>query len=245
MLGAELDAWQAVGRRATFWWRDDDATRPGIKLSRLLDLAGTIPLTLAVIPARARPELDNTLAAHREAGGRLSVVQHGFDHRNHAPMTEKKAEYGPHRPLATMIAELADGCRILESLFGERFRPILTPPWNRIAPALVPRLGEAGLAGLSVFGDRFLDSGPNVVNTHIDIIDWRGNRGFAGDEAVLGAAVGSLRLRRKEVIESGPPTGLLTHHVAHDEASWQFLERFVAVVADHPAGLWIDGTTIA
>jgi hypothetical protein len=244
-LTAELDAWQAAGRSATFWWRDDDATRNGERLSRLLDLAGTTSLTLAVIPAAARDDLVSTLADHKAIGGRVSVVQHGYAHRNHAPPTEKKAEYGPHRPSDVMIAELAGGCESLGSLFGDVFRPILTPPWNRIAPALVSRLGETGLVGFSAFGARPVGAGSTVPNTHVDIIDWQGSRGFAGEEAALGAAVSHLSARRTGAADANESTGLLTHHRDHDEASWRFVDRLIAAVARHPAGLWTDGSAAA
>ncbi|MDA0702442.1 MAG: polysaccharide deacetylase, partial [Proteobacteria bacterium] len=35
----ELDRWAADGRRATFWWRDDDARAPGPALDALLHSA--------------------------------------------------------------------------------------------------------------------------------------------------------------------------------------------------------------
>ncbi len=244
-LTAELDAWEALGRTATFWWRDDDATRSGDRLSRLLDTAGATPLILAVIPSSARDDLAGVLENHHAAGGRISVVQHGYAHRNHAPPTEKKAEYGPHRPAEVMIAELAKGREGLESMFGDDFFPILTPPWNRIAPALVPRLGEAGLEGLSVFGARPADAGPTVTNTHVDIIEWQGSRGFAGTQATLNAVVSHLSARRTGAADADEPTGLLTHHRDHDDACWQFVDRFVATVAGHSASLWTGGAAAA
>jgi len=240
-LTIELDAWAASGRVATLWWRDDDATRSGERLSRLLDIAGATPLTLAVIPASARDDLAPNLADHVAAGGHIAVVQHGYAHLNHAPPAEKKAEYGPHRPAGEMIDELANGREILESMFGDMFLPVLTPPWNRIAPALASRIGEAGLRGLSAFGRQQPRIGATVVNTHIDIIDWRGSRGYAGETAVLGAIISHLRARRTGEAELAIPTGILTHHRDHDEASWRFLHRFVAHVANHVAARWIHG----
>ncbi len=237
-LSVELAAWAAAGRTATFWWRDDDATRRTGRLSRLLEIAGRTPLMLAVIPAAARDDLVSAVEDHCAAGGRALVAQHGYAHANHAPPREKSAEYGPHRPAEVMLAELATGRERLEAMFGDRFRPILTPPWNRIDPALLPRLAEAGLRGLSTFGARPLAVGPATVNVHIDIIDWRGTRGFAGDEAVLGAAVAHLFARRTGAAEVDEPTGLLTHHLDHDEACWRFIDRFIAAVGSHPAVRW-------
>ncbi|MDH3228811.1 MAG: polysaccharide deacetylase family protein [Alphaproteobacteria bacterium] len=244
-LTAELDAWAAEGRSATFWWRDDDATQSGERLSRLLDAAGATSLTLAVIPVPVRGDLAATLEDHRAAGGRVLVVQHGYAHVNHAPPTEKAAEYGPHRSADVMVAELSEGCETLESLFGDIFRPILTPPWNRIAPALVSRLGEAGLVGISAFGARPPGAGSTITNTHVDIIDWPGSRGFVGEEAALNAAVSHLFARRTGAADGDEPTGLLTHHKDHDDACWRFVNRFAATIASHPASLWTGGPAAA
>lgn len=238
-LTAELDAWGEAGRPATFWWRDDDATRCGAQLSQLFAAAGAIPLALAVIPAGARDELARAVADHAAAGGRIAVLQHGYAHRNHAPPGEKNAEYGGHRPIAAMLGELAAGRAMLDSLFGEDFRPVLAPPWNRIAPPLAARLAEAGLAGLTGFGPRPAGSGATVTNTHVDIVDWRGSRGFVGDDVALGAAVSHLRARRAGLVDADEPTGLLTHHRDHDAACWQFVARVAAAVARHPAGRWV------
>ena len=244
-LTAELDAWQALGRCATLWWRDDDATRSGERLSRLLDVAGATPLALAVIPAAMRDELAATLQDHRSAGGRIIVVQHGYAHFNHAPPAEKKAEYGAHRPPDAMLAELARGRERLDALLGEVFEPILTPPWNRIAPALISRLEEAGLMGLSAFGARPAGGGRTFTNTHVDIIDWRGGRGFVGEEPALNAAVAHLSARRTGRACAEEPTGLLTHHRDHDDACWRFIDRLIATVARHPAGAWTSGPAVA
>jgi hypothetical protein len=86
-------------------------------------------------------------------------------------------------------------------------------------------LPEIGFRGLSTFGIRprmRLVSGWVQVNTHIDLIDWRTHR-FAGVEAVLGAFARALAAAR---IESDEPLGLLSHHLAMDEAAWDFLNSF-------------------
>ena len=35
------------------------------------------------------------------------------------------------------------------------------------------------------------------------------------------------------------PTGLMTHHAAHDEALWRFLDRLLAVTKSHRAVRWL------
>lgn len=240
-LAAELDAWAAAGLPATLWWRDDDATRPGPLLDRLLALARDVPLNLAIIPAEAKPSLARRLLEHRRGVGAVSVLQHGYAHANHAPAAAKKAEYGPHRPVADMVAELGAGRERMEALFGALFTPVLTPPWNRISGGLILLLSEAGLHGLSRYGARKSGESSFVVNTHVDIVNWRGTRGFTGEAAALALLTGHLAARRAGEAEFDEPTGILTHHRDHDAGCWDFLARLIAAVRDHPAALWTAG----
>jgi hypothetical protein len=235
----EMEAWRRAGLTATFWWRDDDATRPGPRLDRLLDIAGSLPVALAVIPATATESLASDIAAHNARAGKVTVLQHGYAHANHAPASAKKAEFGNHRPLGAMLTELDSGRRLLEELFGASYQPTLTPPWNRICGEVADSLHRCGLRRLSCFGPRRPNEAERVVNTHIDIIDWRGDRGFAGERPVLQAAVRHLAARRTGVVDANEPTGLLTHHRDHDEACWRFIETFAGVVAAHGAAAWV------
>jgi peptidoglycan/xylan/chitin deacetylase (PgdA/CDA1 family) len=227
-----LDAWQIEGRVAKFWLRDDDAVEPTPALMRLVDLCKRhqVPATLAVIPAQAGRALPHFL---RDRDG-IEVALHGWSHENHAPPEEKKQELGPHRAADLVLAELAAGRERLEALFGEQFIPVLVPPWNRIDKSLLPRLAEIGVTGLSVFGPEKVGVLP-TVNTHADIMDWHGTRGCrpVGDiVADVVARLGEMRV--------GPGSmGLLTHHLVHDEAAWQFLDGLLAAMAGHPACRWV------
>jgi peptidoglycan/xylan/chitin deacetylase (PgdA/CDA1 family) len=203
------------------WWRDDDATDSEPALDRLLALhrATRVPLALAVVPAHATPALADRLAA--EPG--VDLLQHGYAHLNHAAPGEKKAELGPHRPAMVVLGELGTGWLALERLFGDRALGVMVPPWNRIAPALVPTLPEIGFSGLSTFGPRGRVRpvrGLLQVNTHADLIDWKNGGGFAGEAAVLGALVAALAHARTVTAE---PVGLLSHHLAMDGGAWDFL----------------------
>lgn len=239
-LEEELDAWAETGLGADFWWRDDDAVEPTPALDRLLDLAGRhdAPVTLAVIPARSAWTLGERIAGLEL----VTPVQHGFAHRNHAPAGEKKIELGPHRAAGAIREELARGRALMGAIFGSKFLPVLVPPWNRIAPDLIEVLPELGLTGLSTHGPR--DAAPVVgltqVNSHADIMQWRAPRGFLGEAGALDLIRGHLggrRLDRAEPAAADPsePTGILTHHLAHDDAAWHFLARLLDLVARHPA----------
>lgn len=235
-LQQELDRWHAAARIATLWWRDDDATRPGPVLDRLAETASGAPVSLAVIPALADPALAQTLDRHPA----LTVIQHGYAHRSHAGPGEKKCEFPAGRDEAEMLADLAKGRERLAGLFGPRFRPALAPPWNRIADTLPAKLESAGLLALSTYRRANRPPGPRRwVDTHCDILAWRTSRGFVGDAEALGLIAGHLRARRTgDALEE--PTGVMTHHIVHDEACWTFLRTLARVVADHPAAAWCD-----
>ena len=240
-LEAELDRWSAGGRRATLWWRDDDACLATPALARLLAIAAahSVPLALAVIPARFSGELVMAL----DAAPGCSVLQHGFQHRNHAPVGERSCELGAHRPLAVSAAELVRGRERLQSAFGARFLPVLVPPWNRIAPALVATLAGLGYRGLSTFAPRTaVSAAPGLVqcNAHVDPIAWRHGRTFIGEDEAAARLAAHLRLRRHESVDATEPTGLLSHHLDFDDAAWQFVENVLARTRAHPAVEWLS-----
>jgi len=173
----------------------------------------------------------------------VSVLQHGFAHRNHAGAGEKSMELGSHRPQDQVLSELRSGFSRLAKSFEERFLPVLVPPWNRIAAPLLPELPSLGLCGLSTFMPRTQPNpvpGLRQVNCHADLIDWRGGR-RGRDHGVLAREVaGHLRARREGRADAGEPTGLLTHHLDHDESAWSFVEEFLDRVALHPGVHWPD-----
>jgi len=242
LLTAELDLWAEAGRTATLWWRDDDAATPcaGLSNLRLAASSAGVSVALAVIPARATPDLGIDLAGWPGA----RILQHGLSHTNHEAPPAKKAELGAGRPVDEVLADLAEGWRLLTPFDP---LPVLVPPWNRIAPGLINRLPAAGYAGLSTFNARpkhHPAPGLVQVNTHVDIMNWRDGGGFVGIPAALGAAVRHLADRREGKVDPAEPTGLLTHHLVHDAACWGFIGRFVTLTAAHPAARWLDASDV-
>lgn len=234
-LRRELDLWGPRAEAPTLWWRDDDAVGPSAVLERAMALAETaaVPLALAVIPAQ------NRLTA-ADLTGPVTPVQHGYAHRNHAGPEAKKCELGPERRADHVIAELLTGRDVLEKAFGDAFRPVLVPPWNRLGAHLPPLLPELGYVGLSRFGAREWPAigTMRIVNAHVDIIDWKCSRGFVGTGAALAQLVGHLRARREGTADPTEATGLLTHHRVHDADCWDFLEKLFAVTAGSGVAEW-------
>jgi hypothetical protein len=240
MLEAELGHWRSASRRATFWCRDDDASRDSLPLERLLEIAdrAALPIALAAIPAALERSLVGALAGSQF----VIVVQHGYAHRNHAPPEERKMELGLHRDAEETIAELVRGADILRDAFDRRFAAVLVPPWNRIAAPIVARLPEAGFSGLSTLGprkERSAAAGLVQCNTHVDLVAWRRDRTFVGVEAALDRVVAHLRARREGAEDAGEATGVLTHHIDMSEPGWEFVVELVARTREQGA-VWID-----
>lgn len=234
-LRDEAGRWRDAGRDALLWWRDDDAGALAPSLERLLALGErhAVPLALAAVPAAA----DASLIAR--AGPGVRFLQHGTDHRDRAAPGEKKTEFSARERPSDALERLACARERLARLAGPKWLPVLAPPWNRMADGLIPRLGAAGYRGLSRFGARkAAQPGLREVNTHVDIVAWRGDRAFVGEAAALDGLLRELSARRQGRVVDAEPIGLLTHHAVLDEAAWRFLERLLETTRAAPGLRW-------
>ncbi len=237
----ELAFWQEAGPAARLWLRDDDAIEPTPALQRLMGMAQAegAALLLATIPARAQQELARWL----ETQHHVLPCQHGLAHVNHAQPGERAQELDGGRPLATVIGDLARGRDRMAALFGPRHLPVLVPPWNRIASAILPHLPALGFQTLSTFGfsEELAVPGIRIANAHLDIIDWRRTR--QGEEHPKLAAKLAEALRQAR-IGGAVPVGILTHHLVHGPVAWSFLEKLFEFVASHPHVGWLGGKAL-
>ena len=210
-----------------FWWRDDDAVADTVQLQRMLRLSAEVdvPVHIAVIPDLLTPSLAPVLA---DTSARVLV--HGWQHRNHAPEGEKKAEFRAHNTNALTQAEA--GLQRLRSAFGAQCDAVFVPPWNRFEPTFAPGFADLGYRGLSLFGAATVDSPLILRNTHVDPIFWRGDRGLADSEHMITLAAMHLR----ETPDT--PLGLLTHHLVQDDATWDFTRTFMKEMQNAGAQPW-------
>lgn len=233
----ELDQWHDTGHVAEFWWRDDDAIDDSPSLQRLLDLSDRreIPILLAVIPNSARSALADVISRTEY----VDIAQHGCNHENNAAVGEKKVELGGRQSDSEILEALKTAQSSLRDLFSGQVTDILVPPWNRIRETLIPHLPELGFFRLSRYRSKSEADVPNVslIDTEIDIIDWRGSRGFLGEGEVISQMTNRLIERRDRRLSG--PMGILTHHLVHDDACWAFMERLGSVLGEHPAAIWL------
>jgi hypothetical protein len=246
-LAQELAAWQASGRRASFWWRDDDAVAASPALERLagLSAAAGAPLAIAAIPKLIKPSLAPALAGHST----VWLLQHGFAHIDHA-----KGLVDPERGGRRLGARLApaDGDRPggARGRAGDHAGRIRHP---------VPAGGGRPLESYRSSPD----AGASRAGLSRRFLLWRA----AALPAAAGLRRGEYPFRRLELEAGRPlprrgggagddrrpsappaagrggadePTGIVTHHAALDEASWKFMAELLGFVARHPAAQWLS-----
>ncbi len=241
-LDQELALWAQDGRVLPLWWRDDDATAPSKALTQLANLSNTfgLPVHLAVIPKLATNALADTLDTA------FVPVVHGWSHDSHAPYDQKKAEFGDHRPTSVTLHEAQAGLARLTELFGDRLQPMFVPPWNRIGPDVTAALGALGYRAVSTFTPRntqWAAPGLHQINTHLDVIDWRGSRSLADPQGLIDQLTRQLGDRRAGAADATEPYGILTHHLVHDPAIWDFTEELIERLLAGPAKPWRFSTT--
>lgn len=232
----ELARSQDAGHQVCLWLRDDDAVSVTPALIRLAETCATncAPYLVAVIPSRA----DHELAAFLASQPLAEVAPHGWTHQNRAMKGERKQEFPIHRPRSEILHELDLARTRIDGLFGNKFVPIYVPPWNRIAPEVAILLKDTGFRALSALGRRAMFAAFSPVhelNTHLDIIDWRGSRGGRDLDALVAELAGHIAWARQN---DAPAIGILTHHLVHDEIAWRFVEELFAETAPHAAVRW-------
>lgn len=230
-LSTELALWRRAHLALRIWWRDDDAVAHTPELDHLMRVGEDVglPVHLAVIP----DQIEASLAPVIEAQAQLIPIIHGWRHVNHAPQGAKNAEFG--HPRAGASEELVQALAKMQSAFGAQLLPMFVPPWNRIDPVLLPVLAHAGYVGVSTYGARtapFAAVGLVRINTHIDPIFWRGDRGLVDPQTLISGIVNTLRDRREGRTDAQEPLGLLTHHLVHDPAIWAFCSDVLRVLLD-------------
>lgn len=243
-LTTELKKWADQGKTATFWWRDDDLQQPSPKLDKLLLISERYqaPLALATIPEGVSPVLAETLFGLE----RVSVLQHGVKHQNYAPASERKMELGWHRAGEQILSEIRSSRRNLQQLFPEHFVPVMVPPWNRIDARVVNLLADTGLCGLSTLGPRTQShpaTGLKQINVHVDIIDWKNNRCFVGEEACVDQIIKHLQAKRNGQADPDEPTGIMSHHLVHNADCWQFLDNIFNALSTQTNTLMLDAAS--
>lgn len=97
-------------------------------------------------------------------------------------------------------------------------------------------MAAAGFSCLSVFGRTLANGALAKINTHVDLIDWRGGR----ITRPYGTLIRALSDEVFSAAASNRQIGILTHHLVHDAQAWAFLDDLFRHTAGHPAVRWCD-----
>jgi hypothetical protein len=237
-LRKELAIWRAEGLTLPLWWRDDDAVTATAALDRLVALSGDmgLPVHIAVIPKHADASLVSAVEDHPN---RLISLVHGWAHENHAPEGQKKAEFGVRD--ARSLEDAKNGVTRLSTLFGPKLVQCFVPPWNRMDVALAPDLSAMGYHTVSTYGPRaadFASQGLKQINTHIDPINWRGDRSAVPGDQLVDGLVKTLVDRRMGRTDGTEPLGVLTHHLVHDAPIWDITKALLSELLSGPVDLY-------
>jgi hypothetical protein len=235
-LRRELREWELTGRKARFWWRDDDAVSDTPALRRLLALAeeiGTV-VGLAVIPEHA----DDGLVKLVESAP-ACIWQHGWRHQwqhKEGDLGYSQGEFGEGRDLESMMADAHNGQVALERKFGNAgWQRVFVPPFHALSIPFKMMLPSLGYRGLSAGLPRTLPIDTvTEVNADVDIMDWL-ERKAHGLDVISKMLVEQLVSRRQGQIPAGSPIGLLTHHLAHDEGAWRSVTELLRFLKTEPA----------
>lgn len=236
---AELQKWHRDDLTLPLWWRDDDAIDPTEQLDRMVEISEEfgVPVHLATIPREATRALASFVADNQS----LIPVVHGWSHKNHQPRPERKCEFGDARPVKVRQEEAAEGLRRLKTLMGDRVAPMFVPPWNSLPQDFLPELQALGYQSFSTCNPRKAAesvAGLVQINTHVDPLYWRLSKDLSHPEKIIERIVELLKRRRQGKADNSEPFGLLTHHLAHKEHTWDFCRQYWQVMLSGPTELF-------
>jgi peptidoglycan/xylan/chitin deacetylase (PgdA/CDA1 family) len=204
------------------FFRADDVAVPGPNIVRLMDLFTRYraPLCLAVVPAW----LTQARWQHLKRLGQKTPSlwcwhQHGWRHVNHEP-EGKKQEFGPSRPSLKIRADLIRGKYRLQTLMGDSFSPVFTPPWNRCDQNTLCMLKELKYKAVSR-SKKSIPPPPDGLpdfTVSVDLHTRKEGHPLLGWEGLFSELGSSL---------SQSPCGIMIHHQRMNEAAFVFLEMFI------------------
>ena len=70
---------------------------------------------------------------------------------------------------------------------------------------------------------------------HLDIFEWRPRRRPLRRAEIYALLASEIERR---LADDPEPIGIMTHHLVHQEESWDFLDELFGLTAKHPAVAW-------
>ena len=81
---------------------------------------------------------------------------------------------------------------------------------------------------------------PNLtrINTQLDPIAWHDGKSLINPADLIAQVARQLADRRTGTADNDEPYGILTHHLVHDDAIWDFTEQLISRLLRGPATSW-------
>ena len=214
----------------TVFFRADDVAVPGNNCRRMLEVFRKyrVPLHLAVTPAWITASRWAVLKEWAGDDDLWCWHQHGWRHVNHQH-TGKKSEFGVSRRRADKRADIIKGRMRLESILGDDFHPVFTPPWNRFDSDTAEVLAELGFKAVSRSQSEKkkvpLPAGVRGTPVNVDLH----TRSEEDPQEGLDALLDEFR----QAVEFGR-VGVMLHHQRMNDAAFHFLDKCLEFVAQSP-----------
>jgi hypothetical protein len=132
---------------------------------------------------------------------------------------------------------------LLAERFGGQYLRVFVPPWHGFDARFLPLLPRYGIGWISRKGPRPSEratEGLRQANAHAAPIRWSVPPSFGDEEEYLSTIVDHLRGRRVRSYDFDEPTGILTHHLVQNDASYAFIARLLDLTAKHQAAEWLN-----
>ena len=185
-----------------------------------------VPLGMAVVPAWLSPTRIEQLFRTADRDHPLwSWHQHGWRHVNWQ-RTAKKSEFGQQRPFEKQWRDLWQGKQKMAEVFGDRFVPVFTPPWNRLSLSTLKILQELNFRGVSM-----TDPLPRGSKTPIELKNLRIQLDLHTRKAQDGLAdYQNLLEELSSLLEKKEPLGIMIHHQRMTLFAFEFLNELLYVL---------------
>ncbi|WP_419779743.1 methyltransferase domain-containing protein [Maridesulfovibrio sp.] len=230
-LERELKLWQDMGRTPKMWIRDDDVSRVRPSLEALWNVCDkhNTPLSLAVIPSKCKEKLRSWVMERPQ----ITVLQHGFDHSNHATENEiendGKSEFPDSLPSELALKQIRTGRLIIEKQFSARFSPIFVPPWGNCSEEIIQKLPSLGFQGNSSDGLRgsATQHGLQFANTHIGLPTSTGSSWGLHEHEFILKLTKVLGYIRNSETDPDEALGINTHNAGMSDRDLDFLDHLI------------------
>jgi len=182
-----------------------------------------LPLCLATVPTWLTPKRLHKFSMFMEPeSSQWCWHLHGWLHRNFE-VSGKKQEFGPSRNSDTISDILHKGRTRLETLLGENFHPVFTPPWNRCSQITLTSLTNLHFKAIS----RSTGAHPKTPATLPDFqvnVDLHTRKEISPEHGLE-----NLMTELERGIASGQ-CGIMIHHQRMNKRALHFLDLLLKIV---------------